>query len=138
MINMKVNAQNVCEDFMQLINKFKMCMNQIAEEYGLTMVQAHALYILSERGSIPMGRVADELHCDASNVTGIVDRLVSQQLVARTDDPTDRRTKRLVITPAGVQVVKKFFSRLPQALGITTLDKTEQQTLHDITRKLLI
>ncbi len=113
-------------------------MNLIAEEYGLTMVQAHALYILSERGSIPMGHVADELHCDPSNVTGIVDRLVSQQLVARTDDPTDRRTKKLVITPVGAQVVKKFFNRLPQELGITMLDDSEQQALQTITQKLLV
>ncbi len=137
MSNMNVNSQDVCESFMQLITKFKMCMNQIAEEYGLTMVQAHALYILSERGSIPMGFVADELHCDPSNVTGIVDRLVSQQLVARTNDPSDRRTKKLVITPGGIQVVKKFFNRLPQELGITTLSDDEQRTLQILTQKLL-
>jgi DNA-binding MarR family transcriptional regulator len=134
---MNINAQNVCQDFMQLISKFKLCMNQIAEEYGLTMVQAHALYILSERGSIPMGRVAEELHCDASNVTGIIDRLVSQKLVARTDDPNDRRTKRLIITPDGIKIVKKFYRRLPKELGFTILDENERKALRSLTQKLL-
>jgi DNA-binding MarR family transcriptional regulator len=134
---MKADSQIICQDFLLLISKFKTCMNQIAEEYGLTMVQAHALYILTERGSIPMGRVAEELHCDASNVTGIIDRLVNRELVARTDDPSDRRTKRLVITPNGTQIVKKFLRRLPRELGFNILDAHEQKNLQAITHKLL-
>jgi DNA-binding MarR family transcriptional regulator len=134
---MNVNSQDMCENFLQLIGKFKQCMHLIAEDYGLTIVQAHALYILNEQGSIPMGRVADELHCDPSNVTGIIDRLVNQHLVARTDDPTDRRTKRLVITPDGTQIIQKFFHRLPRELGFNTLDPIEQKSLQAITQKLL-
>jgi DNA-binding MarR family transcriptional regulator len=135
---MSTDSQVVCEDFLVLLSKFKACVHQIAEEYGLTNVQAHALYILSQRGSIPMGRVAEELHCDASNVTGIVDRLVSQNLVMRAEDPADRRTKRLVLSKHGDELIKKMFRRLPRELGFTVLDENERKALLSITQKLLV
>ena len=40
-----------------------------------------------------MGRLADTLSCDASNVTGLVDRLESRGLVRRQPSPDDRRVK---------------------------------------------
>ena len=131
-------SQVICQDFLNLLTKFKTFVVQIADEYGLTMVQTHALYVLHERGSLPMGRVADELHCDPSNVTGIIDRLVNHRLVARIEDPNDRRTKRLVLSDKGADLVEKIFARLPAELGFTALDEEEQRCLKSITRKLLV
>jgi DNA-binding MarR family transcriptional regulator len=128
----------VCEQFLSLLGKFKACINELAEEYGLTQVQAHALYILHQRGSIPMGYVAEALHCDASNVTGIVDRLVSQNLVTRSEDPNDRRTKLLILSDRGNEVIQKFFQRLPHKLGFTNLNAKDRTTLLVITQKLSI
>ena len=48
-----------------------------------------------------MSRLADTLSCDASNVTGLVDRLESRGLVRRQPSAEDRRVKVLQLTPAG-------------------------------------
>ena len=52
------------------------------EELELTFMQAHVLRLLDPEKPRPMGELADTLKCDASNITGIVDRLEARGLVA--------------------------------------------------------
>ncbi|MBL7255545.1 MarR family winged helix-turn-helix transcriptional regulator [Paractinoplanes lichenicola] len=73
--------------------------NAIAAELDLTPVQAVALVNL--RDPAPMRDLAGVLHCDASNVTGIVDGLERRGLVTREPAPTDRRVKHLILTDEG-------------------------------------
>lgn len=67
--------------------------------FDLSFAQAMALRELDE--PLPMRDLADRLCCDASNVTGIVDRLEARGLVERRTAPDDRRVKHLVLTEAG-------------------------------------
>jgi DNA-binding MarR family transcriptional regulator len=69
---------------------------------GLSLAKLMALKALSEAGdSLPLGQLADRLACVKSNVTQLVDRLEGDGFVARKLDPTDRRTRLAVLTPAG-------------------------------------
>lgn len=43
-----------------------------------------------------------------SNVTGLIDRLEKRNLVERRDNPNDRRAYRVVLTPAGLKLVRKI------------------------------
>ncbi len=56
--------------------------------HGLTYSQAKALNVLRQ-GPAPMRALAGTLRCDASNMTGIVDRLEARGLVYR--EPAARR-----------------------------------------------
>src|SRR5437870_3303553 len=53
----------------------------IAAEFDLTLMQANVLHLLDE--PLPMSTLAERLSCDASNVTGIVDRLEARGLIER-------------------------------------------------------
>src|SRR6266699_2954728 len=68
-------------------------------EFDLTASQADALRNLGEPRS--QRELAQCLKFDASNVTAIVDRLEERGLVERRVDPSDRRVRRVVLTPAG-------------------------------------
>lgn len=70
-----------------------------AAHFDLSFAQAMALRELDE--PLPMRDLADRLCCDASNVTGIVDRLESRGLVERRTAAGDRRVKHIVLTGAG-------------------------------------
>ena len=52
-------------------------------EFELSPVQCHVLHLIEPGRPLPMGRLAATLSCDASNVTGLVDRLEARGLVAR-------------------------------------------------------
>src|SRR6476659_2387976 len=69
---------------------------------------------------LPMGRLACALGCDASNVTGIVDRLEKRGLIERRASERDRRVKVLVVTAEGARVRRRLLLRLgepPQSIA---------------------
>jgi DNA-binding MarR family transcriptional regulator len=85
-----------------------------------------------------MRRVACALHCDNSNVTGIVDRLEDRGLVERRVDPADRRIKRLVLTAPGSELRRALRERLAQPPApLQRLSATEQRSLRDLLRRAL-
>ncbi|WP_018216518.1 MarR family winged helix-turn-helix transcriptional regulator [Salinispora vitiensis] len=68
---------------------------------GLTPAVARALYELDPDRPLPARELAEQLRCDRSNVTALVDRLEQAGLVERRIDPADRRQKTLVVTTTG-------------------------------------
>ena len=57
--------------------------------------------IAKSKEPVPLRLLAEEQQCVASNVTTLVDRLESDGLVRRVDDPADRRSKRAELTELG-------------------------------------
>jgi DNA-binding MarR family transcriptional regulator len=105
-------------------------------DLGLTFSQAHALRLLDPDRPTAMSALAGRLFCDASNVTGIADRLESRELIERRPVEDDRRVKGLVLTPAGVRMrdqVHELMSEPPAAF--TALSAADQRTLRDILRR---
>ena len=60
-----------------------------------------AISTLKPGEPVPMSALADALHCDNSNITGIVDRLEAAGLVERRAHEGDRRVKAVVLTEKG-------------------------------------
>ncbi|MFJ6619941.1 MarR family winged helix-turn-helix transcriptional regulator [Kitasatospora sp. NPDC091335] len=99
----------------------------LAAERGLTLMQGKTLSLLREPR--PMRTLADLLACDASNVTGIVDRLEARELVRRQVDPADRRIKNVLLTEEGERTVRQIRVELTSSLtGLEQLDEADRQT----------
>jgi DNA-binding MarR family transcriptional regulator len=133
---MEVSSRQVCEDVFLLMEHVKRSLYRVGEAHKLTPPQISALYCLT-RGQTTMGAVASKLHCDASNVTGIIDRLVSQKLVVRAESEQDRRTKNLELTEGGKRVVEEVWVGLTDNLGCSRLTSAERQSLHALFVKLI-
>jgi len=105
-------------------------------ELGLTFVQAHALRTLDPERPLPMSELAELLVCDASNVTGIADRLELRGLVERRSADGDRRVRALALTPAGVALRDRALEIMhaPPA-PIAALSQKDQRALRDILRR---
>lgn len=58
---------------------------------NLTHPQVMVLYTLESHGTMPIGKIADEIHSARSSTTGIVERLEAMALVRRIQDQDDRR-----------------------------------------------
>ena len=54
-----------------------------AAKFDVTLPQAHLLRLLEHAPARNMGALADALSCDASNITGLVDRLEARGLITR-------------------------------------------------------
>ena len=134
---METTSEQVCQDLLGLIGRLKAGLSRLSETHDLTAMQLHALYAITQ-GDTTMGQVAESLHCDASNVTGLVDRLVAGQFITRQEGERDRRTKTLHLTDKGRQAVDDVYSKLPAQLGCSQLDSRDRACLHSIVSKLIV
>ncbi|HZE38206.1 MAG TPA: MarR family transcriptional regulator [Stackebrandtia sp.] len=75
---------------------------------NLTMQQFKTLLILSMRDDLSGHDLAEALGVKLGTVTGIVDRLVAQDLVERHEDPADRRVRRVRLTSHGRGLVTEL------------------------------
>jgi len=99
-------------------------------EFDLSPALCHVLHLIEPGRPLPMSRLADTLSCDASNVTGLVDRLESRGLVERQTSAQDRRVKVLALTPAGMRLRAQVLSRMAErSLPLSKLSIAQQRTL---------
>jgi DNA-binding MarR family transcriptional regulator len=83
-----------------------------------------------------MGDLATAMHCDNSNITGIVDRLEERGLVQRQPADYDRRVKLIAATKAGDRLrddLNRRFAEPPAA--IANLSEEDLQALRAILRR---
>ncbi len=107
-------------------------------EFGLTLPQAHLLRLLTAGQSVKMNGLADALDCDASNITGLVDKLELRGFIQRQPDPEDRRVKMITLTQAGVKFRTKVLDRLSQpSPSVTCLSLTDKKTLRRIVKQMV-
>jgi DNA-binding MarR family transcriptional regulator len=103
----------------------------IARELGLRPASFGALRTLDRART--MSEIAAVLHCDNSNVTGIVDGLEEKGLATRQPSPDDRRVKLIALTPEG----RKVRARLARAVAkppqwIEALSESDRRSLAEI------
>lgn len=106
-----------------------------AAHHGLTSTQAKVLAQLDT--PLPMRALATLLVCDASNVTGIVDRLEARELVRREPDLTDRRVKNVVATESGREIIRRVREEMQATHGaLDTLTAAESTVLFGLLGRL--
>jgi DNA-binding MarR family transcriptional regulator len=107
-------------------------------ELDLTPVQGIVLRRLDPQRPTPMNELAEALSCDASNVTGLVDRLEARGFLERRAAPGDRRVKTLVLTPQGTEVRRRVLERMSRPpTSIARLSARDQRVLRDLLGRAL-
>ncbi|MFD0690159.1 MarR family winged helix-turn-helix transcriptional regulator [Actinomadura fibrosa] len=119
-----------------LVDVYDRAYEAAAAELSLSTAQACVLGRLDEpRG---MGALAEELGCDASNITQIVVRLEALGLAVRQPNPRDRRSRLVARTPQGDEVNQRFATAFTFArTAVGRLSPDEQDQLTALLRKAL-
>jgi MarR family transcriptional regulator, organic hydroperoxide resistance regulator len=108
-------------------------MAQVAAKFDLTLPQAQLLQLLQRGPARTMNCIAQALACDASNVTGIVDRLETRRLITRGNSKHDRRITTIALTKRGKEVQRELtcgFLEPPEVLY--EVSRGELRRLHGI------
>ncbi|MEV3984074.1 MarR family transcriptional regulator [Nonomuraea sp. NPDC049758] len=104
-----------------------------ALEHGLSVAQACVL-----GRQVGMRELADELGCDASNITQIIRRLEARDLVRRQPHPDDRRSRQVVRPPGGTSLYAAFEQSFEFARSAAAdLSAREQDQSATLLRKAL-
>jgi DNA-binding MarR family transcriptional regulator len=72
-----------------------------ATKLGLAPKQLGVLWRLEPGAEVPMRSLAESLHCDASYMTDLVDKLEQRGMIERRSSAEDRRVKLIALTPLG-------------------------------------
>ena len=111
---------------------------QVAAEFELSEPQCHVLRLMEPGAGVPMRRLVEQLGCDASNITGIIDRLEARGLVERKACPHDRRVRMARLTPRGAEMRARIVARMAEPpKPIAALPADDLATLCAILRRAL-
>jgi DNA-binding MarR family transcriptional regulator len=79
-------------------------------DVNVTMAQLKVMITLSRSGDMSGQDLARSTGVGLATMTGIIDRLVAQQLVSRREDRRDRRVRRLELTAAGSELIERVIA----------------------------
>ena len=82
----------------------------------ITLPQLWALEYLSRRDGSPMHELARALGISRPAATGLIHRLIVQQLVRRAHDAHDRRVVRVTITAKGRRITRNIWEQKRRAI----------------------
>ena len=99
------------------------------KENGLSTTQLNTLMRLYYHDACPVSEIGDHLGITNAATSQMVQRLVEQGLLARTEDPSDRRVKQLTLTAEGRALIDQGIEARRRWLeDLTTALPAEQQT----------
>lgn len=111
-----------------------------AAEPELTINQALLLNLLSEDSNIGQHEMAEILFKDVAAITRMVELLVKRGLVTRAPHPSDRRRKRLLLSPKGkaqLQLVIPITSANREQ-AMVGFSESEKEELMRLLNKLIL
>jgi MarR family transcriptional regulator for hemolysin len=91
--------------------------DQRAATFGMTRAQWAVLVRLERAEGLKQSELAEMLDVQPITLTRLVDRLCDNGLIERRADPTDRRAKRLYLTPAARPLIERL-----HAIGEVLMD----------------
>jgi DNA-binding MarR family transcriptional regulator len=129
------------DDFWPLMVQFVLSQKnwwvRICGELDLTPMQGHALRLLEPDHPVAMSALADALTCDASNVTGLIDKLESRGLIVRQNAEHDRRIKMLAVTAKGRALRERLTARIMEPpAAVLALPAEDRRRLGEVIRAI--
>nr|WP_306328726.1 MarR family transcriptional regulator [Streptomyces venezuelae] len=109
-----------------------------AASENLTASQGKALTVL-RRGPAAMRALAETMTCDASNMTGIIDRLEKRGLVRREASASDRRVKNVILTDEGERVTDAIRAKMHTTHeGLDRLSAQDRESLYTLLERVFL
>jgi len=83
----------------------------------LTATQSEVLEILAETGPLSQGELGERLVCTKGNISRLIDRMVTKDMLRREPDPGDRRRVRIARTDHGRALTGAAFDVVAEILA---------------------
>lgn len=137
-MGVKSEPPQVYEQLIKLLMRARRHIFAASESWRLTPVQSMLLISLEPNTTKTMNELSDLMCCDASNITGLTERLEAGGYIERTLDESDRRVKKIRLSTQGRECREALLDALREAdaLDVSKLSEEEVRNLQSITAKL--
>lgn len=108
---------------------------QAMSELGLSAPLANLLWQIDPNEPPTMGQLASLRYVDKATITGLINKLESRGFVARRQTLTDKRSRLVVLLPAGEEVRDKLLQAITVTTPFATLARTEKRALLELLTK---
>lgn len=98
-----------------------------ARESGLSMPQIGALMRVHRQGGLPVSDISKEMGTTLAATSQMVDRLVQQGLITRSEDPNDRRVRQIALTERGRTILEASLRARQQWVDDLTKSLTQEE-----------
>jgi MarR family transcriptional regulator for hemolysin len=118
--------------------KLRAFFDAAVREEGLTLARARALFAIARRGPLTQKDLAEELEIETPTLVRVLDGMEKQDLILRSEDATDRRAKRIDMTPTGREAFKRVHSLASELRGQIAEDISAEdiETALSVVRRL--
>ena len=87
-------------------------LNRFSKEKGYSMSQIFALNFIHHHGTCGVSDLGEGMSVSNAAASQLLEKLVQQQMIERTEDPEDRRGKQIRLTNKGDQIIRdSLFAR---------------------------
>lgn len=132
--------KRVGKSFFIITNKMKRYLDKELQPLNITANQSRILrYLYRNKDEIiNQNKLVEEFQIRGASVTGLLDKLISQKLIKRTQDINDKRKKILSLTKEGEEIALKSFESTDKFEEIinTVITTNEKEDLFRILTKI--
>ncbi len=135
----EILQDNLYWGLLQIAIRAKHSLIRLAEKHDLAIMQMVTLCSIETGKPMCMNSISDMLSCDASNITGIADRLLTHGLIVRQENPQDRRLKMIALTSKGEALKQKMLAEFQthESRTLNNLTAGQKRELQAIVRAAL-
>lgn len=108
-------------------------------EMNVTTVQAMVLILLNRKDGVTSKELGEQTQLDSATMTGILDRLAAMSLIAKMQNPKDRRTILVYLTKEGREKAERLdllFDKAHEEF-ISCLKPEESEALRENLKRIL-
>ena len=135
---MPKNSSKLVEEIFNLSRLFKESMSFNKDACHLTMGQVQGLIFIKHSKKVQMRDIASKFNIELPSATSLVDNLVKENLVLRSNDPQDRRAVLISLSAKGKKLltdaIKEREKKVEKMLSF--LSEKDKKDLLRITRKM--
>jgi DNA-binding MarR family transcriptional regulator len=133
--DLKSDVDQVLEAIIYLYTESRRITKELARRADLTGPQLTVVKLLEQFGDISLSELSEKIRAQNSTVTGIIDRMEREGLVARERSKEDRRVVYIRLTPKGRDLAREIPVE-PMEIFKGALESLSAQEVRDLMRIL--
>lgn len=111
---------------------------RVLEQFDLTPMQYRIMLLLNSNGGATLSHLSEQLFTPRGTLSRVVDKMLKDNWLQRINDPADKRSQRMQLTPEGRQIFQQAQAAFVESLNarLYVIEADERQHLIRLLEKM--